>query len=326
MKYSKEQLLEMYKVMMTSRIYDEKIGEESMKGKLAGMFHLSRNQEAVGAGVVTALKDRDVLKPYHRDHGGMFQRLSMKKFTSGVLCKQDGYCNGTGGDFHQCDFDANVFPIHGEVGANYSILAGYAWAMKQNETDGVLVSVMGDGSTSQGMMYESWNFASIYELPIVYVIVNNSYAMSTPIERYTKAKHLSDRASGFNMESQVVFGQDPVAIREAMDKALEKARKFEPQVVEIMTYRECGHYFGDPKDYVDKDREEKYLEEYPDPVTYFKNMLFEEGIATNELDEIDDKIVEEVNEAFEHAYAQPMITNETLKDKKYVYANMERGL
>ena len=326
MAYSKEELVKMYKIMQTARLFDKKIATESRKGKLVGMFHFGTNQEAFEAGLMPCIKPEDYYKPYHRNHG-MLQMCDMKMYVAGMLERKTGYNKGIGGDYHQQGIkDLHLLPIDGLIGEDLLHCAGVAMALKFEKKPGVVFVAQGDGAAQMGSLYESMNFASLFELPIVYIVLNNGVAMTTPTTKECKCSEISGRAAGFNVKGVSVWGQDPIAVREAIEAARESALRGEPALVEVMTYRSCGHYYGDPRDYVDPEYDKVMLEKYPDPIARFEGVLQEMGVCTEEeLKGYAKEVKNEIAEAFEWAYEQPMITGAELKGADKVFSNTEGG-
>lgn len=326
MKYSKEQLVEMYKIMQRSRLFDKRVATESKKGKLVGMFHFGTNQEAFEAGLMPLIGPDDYIKPYHRNHGCL-SLCDLKLYVAGMLERTTGYNMGIGGDYHQQDIkDLHLLPIDGLIGADWLPDTGVAMALKVQKKPGVVFSCNGDGGAQMGSLYEAMNFASLFELPIVYIVINNGVAMTTPTEKECKCSEISGRAAGFNVKGVTVWGQDPIAIREAMEAAIESAKRGEPALVEIKTYRTCGHYFGDPRDYVPEEKDERMKEKYPDPIPRFEKILEEMGICTEEeLKGYAKEIKKEIADAFEWAYEQPRIQGYMTKGADKIFSNTEGG-
>ena len=170
------------------------------------------------------------------------------------------------------------------------------------------------------------NFASLFDLPIVYVIMNNGVAMTTPTEKECKCSEISGRAAGFNVKGVSVWGQDPIAIREVIESAMESARNGQPALVEVMTYRKCGHYFGDPRDYETEERDARMTEKYPDPILRFEKVLQDMGVCTaEELKGYAKEVKKEIAEAFDWAYEQPMLTGDMTKGADKVFSYTEGG-
>ena len=326
MAYSKEQLVEMYKIMQRSRLFDKKISTESKKGKLVGMFHFGTNQEALEAGLMPLVGPDDYIKPYHRNHGCL-SMCDMKLYVAGMMERTTGYNIGIGGDYHQQDIkDLHLLPIDGLIGADWLYDVGVAMALKLEKKPGVVIGVHGDGGAQMGSLYEAMNFASLFDLPAVFVVVNNGVAMTTPTEKECKCAEISGRASGFNVKGVSVWGQDPIAVREAMEAAIASARRGEPALVEVMTYRKCGHYFGDPRDYETEERDARMTEKYPDPIARFEQVLQDMGVCTaDELKGYAKEIKNEIAEAFEWAYQQPKLTGAMTKGADKVFSNTEGG-
>lgn len=199
-------------------------------------------------------------------------------------------------------------------------------ALKLKKKPGVVVTIQGDGAAQMGSLYESMNFASLFKLPIVYIVNNNGVAMTTPTSQECACENISGRAAGFNVEGRTVWGQDPIAVREAVKDAMDKAREGIPQLVEIHTYRTCGHYFGDPRTYVDPEYDRVMIEKYPDPIARFEKILVDDGVATEEeLKAAEKNVKNEIKEAFKWAYQQPMLTGDMTKGADKVFSNTEGG-
>lgn len=328
MSYTKEQILEMYEIMLKGRIYDEKIKSESNKGKLMGMFHLGIGQEATGAAIASALGPNDVMMPGHRMHTAILHKMDMRRYTSELMGKRDGYSKGVGAEFHTFSLKEGIFPIYSLLGGGFSHVAGYALAMKRKKTGGVMVAVVGDGGFQAGGNYEGMNMASIYKLPMVFVIENNHIAMTTPLDKHASIENLADRAAGFGMTGVTIDpGTDVLKVREAIDYAIEKARRFEPSVIEVKTYRMEGHYFGDVREYLDKQKEMERLEYYGDPILRLENYMFENRVLTlEEVDKVKEQVRDQINQAFEHAYTQENTKLEDVLDLQLTYANPEEAL
>lgn len=326
MAYSKQQLMEMYRIMQRARLFDKKVATESKKGKLVGMFHFGTNQEALEGGIMPCIGPDDYLKPYHRNHGCL-SMCDMKLYVAGMMARSTGYNGGIGGDFHQQGIhDLHLLPIDGLIGEDWLHDTGVAMALKLQKKPGVVVCIQGDGGAQMGGLYEAMNFASLFELPIVYVIVNNGVAMTTPTEKECKCAEISGRAAGFNVKGTSVWGQDPIAVREVMEAAMDGARRGEPALVEIMTYRKCGHYFGDARDYESPERDARMTEKYPDPIARFELVLLDMGVCTEEeLKDCAKQIKNEIAEAFDWAYAQPEITADMNKGADKIFSNTEGG-
>ncbi|MGG4198488.1 thiamine pyrophosphate-dependent dehydrogenase E1 component subunit alpha [Peribacillus frigoritolerans] len=328
MNYSKEQLIEMYEIMLKGRIYDETIKSESNKGKLMGMFHLGIGQEATGAAIASALGPKDIMMPGHRMHTAILHRMDMNRYTSELMGKRDGYSKGVGAEFHTFSLEEGIFPIYSLLGGGFAHSAGYALAMKRKKTGGVMVAVIGDGGFQAGGNYEGMNMAALYKLPIVFVIENNHIAMTTPLETHASIENLAERAEGFGMTGITIDpGTDVIEVRKAIDQAIEKARNFEPSVIEVKTHRLEGHYYGDVREYLDKQNEAARFEHYGDPIVRLENFMFEEKLLTQtEADELKEKVTKQVIEAFDHAYGQEMTNVDDVRDLQLTYANPEEAL
>jgi pyruvate dehydrogenase E1 component alpha subunit len=251
----------------------------------------------------------------------------LKLYVAGMLERTTGYNMGIGGDYHQQDIaDLHLLPLDGLIGEDWLHDTGVAMALKLQGKPGVVINCQGDGGAQMGALYEAMNFASLFDLPIVYVVINNGVAMTTPTEKECKCAEISGRAAGFNVKGVSVWGQDPIAIREVFEAAIEGARRGEPALIEVMTYRKCGHYFGDPRDYETPERDAAMTGKYPDPIERFQSVLDDMGICTNdELKSYADGVKKEIDEAFEWAYLQPTLTGAMISGSDKVYSNTEGG-
>jgi len=328
LEYSNIEMITMYEIMLKGRYYDQTIVRESNKGKLTGMFHLGIGQEATGAAIASALGPNDIMMPGHRMHTAILHKMDMKKYTSELMGKVDGYSRGVGAEFHCFSLEEGIFPIYSLLGGGFSHAAGYALAMKRKKTGGVMVAVVGDGGFQAGGNYEALNMAKIYNLPIVFVIENNFIAMTTPVELHSSVQNLSSRAAAFGMTGVTIDpGTDVLKVREAVDAAIEKARNFEPSIIEVKTYRVEGHYFGDVREYVDQQKEAERSSFYGDPIERFEKVLFEQNVLTErQASEIKDRIQAQIDEAFENAYTQKNTTMDDVLDLRLTYANPEEVL
>ncbi|MEL7482158.1 MAG: pyruvate dehydrogenase (acetyl-transferring) E1 component subunit alpha, partial [Pseudomonadota bacterium] len=250
-KAGKADLLQYYRDMLLIRRFEEKAGQLYGMGKIAGFCHLYIGQEAVVTGVQAALKDGDQVITGYRDHGHM---LACGMEPNGVMAeltgRAGGYSRGKGGSMHMFSREKNFFGGHGIVGAQVPIGTGLAFANKYQGKDNVSVAYFGDGAANQGQVYEAFNMASLWDLPVVYVIENNQYAMGTSVARASAETELFKRGISFEIEGEEVDGMDVVTVREAAKKAVAYARSGKgPYILEMKTYRYRGHSMSDPAKY-----------------------------------------------------------------------------
>ena len=311
--YSKEQLLEFYRTMVRIRTFEEKAAECFTKGMLAGNIHLSIGQEAAEAGAFAAIGPQDYFTSTHRGHGHAIARGADPKLAMAELFgKKTGYCKGKGGSMHIADMEKmNHLGANGIVGGGQPISAGSALASKIMGDDSVTVGCFGDGSTNQGTFHESLNMASIWKLPIIFVCENNHYGISMSQDRHQAIKDVADRGAAYNIPGIAVDGNDPLAVYEAASEAVSRARAGKgPTLLECKTYRQHGHFEGDPAIYKPKEEQEAWLAK--DPLPRFAQFLAENGVLTaEELAEIDAQVAKEVEDAIVFADAQPIPTLES---------------
>jgi pyruvate dehydrogenase E1 component alpha subunit len=305
--YSREQLLEFYREMLLIRRFEEKAGQMYGMGLIGGFCHLYIGQEAVAVGMQHALKEGDSVITAYRDHGhmlvtGMDPRRVMAELTG----RATGYSKGKGGSMHMFARDKRFFGGHGIVGACVPIGTGLAFAHQYREDGGVCVCYFGDGATNQGQVYESFNMAALWRLPVVYVIENNKYGMGTSIERAAAGgTALYRRGEAYGIPGAQVDGMDVLAVHEAGEDAARHAREHGPFILEAMTYRYRGHSMSDPAKYRTRD-EVQHVREERDPIDRLRKLLIDERIADEDrFKQIDKEIRAIVNEAASFAQDSP---------------------
>ena len=303
---SQEELLKFHDDMLLIRRFEEKAGQLYGMGLIAGFCHLYIGQEAVVVGMQAAIGEGDQVITGYRDHGhmlacGMDPRGVMAELTG----RAGGYSAGKGGSMHMFSREKNFYGGHGIVGAQVPIGTGLAFSNKYNGNDRVCLTYFGDGAANQGQVYESFNMAKLWGLPVVYVIENNQYAMGTSVKRASSETHLYKRGISFGIEGEEVDGMDVLDVREHGLNAVEKARKGEPFILEMKTYRYRGHSMSDPAKYRTRD-EVNEVREKSDPIEYCKTLLLDAGWADEaELKERDKKIKAVVADAAEFSQTSP---------------------
>jgi len=303
----KAELIGYYRDMLLIRRFEEKAGQLYGMGLIAGFCHLYIGQEAVVVGVQSVLDPDDQVITGYRDHGhmlatGMTARGVMAELTGRI----DGYSRGKGGSMHMFSREKNFFGGHGIVGAQVPIGTGLAFSNRYKGSDAVCIAYFGDGASNQGQVYEAFNMASLWKLPVVYVIENNQYAMGTSIARSSAETELFKRGISFEISGEEVDGMDVLAVRKAAAKAVERARDGEgPYILEMKTYRYRGHSMSDPAKY--RTREEvQDMREHHDPIEMLKKKLIEAGHATEDsLKAIEKEIRDVVNDSAEFAQQSP---------------------
>ncbi|MAF56566.1 MAG: pyruvate dehydrogenase (acetyl-transferring) E1 component subunit alpha [Ponticaulis sp.] len=294
--------------MLLIRRFEEKAGQLYGRGLIAGFCHLYIGQEAVVVGMQDCIGDGDQVVTGYRDHGHM---LACGMDPDGVMAeltgREGGYSRGKGGSMHMFSREKNFFGGHGIVGAQVPIGTGLAFSNKYKETDRVCLTYFGDGATNQGQVYEAFNMASLWKLPVVYVIENNMYAMGTSVERHASETELFKRGISFEIEGMEVDGMDVMKVREAGMKAVEHARSGKgPMILEMKTYRYRGHSMSDPAKY--RKREEvDDIRSHHDPIEGLKKQLIEAGEASeDDLKAIDKDIKAVVAKSVDFAQESPL--------------------
>ena len=283
MKYSKEELLAMYKTMVVGRLFDLELDRQNNQGHLQGMFHFSINQEAIGTAVAHALRDDEPFMPSHRCRPLHLYRLDIRKFLAEQVGLKSGYSKGTSSDFHLCLPEIGFVPNPSILGAGAPIACGYAFALKRKSPGKAMIQLMGDGTFNEGVVHEALNWAAIQKLPLVFLVENNGWAMNTDPAYYRVSDNIADRARACGLDAVVADGNDLLAMREVVDAALERARTHSiPSLIEACTYRVKGHFNGDTGWYRNPQYHEEMMERYPDPIPRYEQVLVENGVATLE--------------------------------------------
>jgi len=280
---SDAELLSFYKEMLRIRRFEEKAGQMYGMGLIGGFCHLYIGQEAVVVGVQTALKDGDAVISGYREHGHMLAAgIDPKAIMAELTGRSGGVSKGKGGSMHMFDVEKGFYGGHGIVGAQVSLGTGLGFAAKYKGTDNLSVAYFGDGAANQGQVYESFNMAELWKLPVIYLIENNQYAMGTAVKRASSEVELYRRGESFRIPGKQVDGMDVLAVRAAMDDAVRHVREGNgPIILEMKTYRYRGHSMSDPAKYRSKD-EVKKVRSDRDPIERVKDMLLEKKIMTEE--------------------------------------------
>lgn len=306
-KTNKKELLELYRQMLLIRRFEEKSGQLYGMGLIAGFCHLYIGQEAVVVGIRAAIQEEDQMITGYRDHGhmlacGMESRGVMAELTG----RSGGYSRGKGGSMHMFSTEKKFFGGHGIVGAQVPIGAGLGLANKYLDNGQISVVFFGDGAANQGQVYEAFNMAKLWDLPTLFVIENNQYAMGTSIKRASAQTELYKRGISFGIEGVQVDGMDVLAVRDATIKAAKHARTGKgPMILEMMTYRYRGHSMSDPAKYRTREEVNEVRDDH-DPIDRVKELLLEEKWADlDSLKAIDKDIKVIVNDAAEFAKTSP---------------------
>ncbi len=306
---TQEQGLAAYRLMLLIRRFEEKAGQLYGMGYIGGFCHLYIGQEAVVVGMQMAIGEGDQVITAYRDHGHMLATgMEPKRVMAELTGRRHGYAKGKGGSMHMFSVEKNFYGGHGIVGAPAPLGTGLSFANKYRGLDRVCLTYFGEGAANQGQVYESFNMASLWKLPVIYVIENNHYAMGTAVERGSaRAEELYQRGSVFGIHAgEQVDGMDVAAVKDAGDRAVARGRKGDgPRILEMRTYRYRGHSMSDPAKY--RTREEvQEMREHRDPIDLLRKRILEEGtVSEAELKEIDREVRAVINEAAEFAQQDP---------------------
>lgn len=309
----RDQLLAWYREMLLIRRFEERAGQLYGMGLIGGFCHLYIGQEAIAVGIQAVRRPGDQVITGYRDHGhmlvcGMDPREVMAELTG----RAGGSSRGKGGSMHMFSTEAGFYGGHGIVGAQVSLGTGLALANSYRSNGAVSFTFFGDGAANQGQVYESFNMAELWSLPVVYVIENNQYAMGTSIERSSSETHLYRRGASFRIPGEEVDGMDVVAVRDAAARAAEHARSGQgPYILEMKTYRYRGHSMSDPAKY--RSREEvQQVREKSDPIEAAKRDLLDLGVDEAALKDMEKTIRAAVAEAADFAEQSPEPTLDEL--------------
>lgn len=305
---SKEELLNYYEQMLFLRRFEERAAQLYTQGHIGGFCHLYIGQEAVLTGIKAATKPEDDQITSYRCHAhaiacGVEPEAVMSELTG----RETGISKGKGGSMHMFDPEKHFWGGHGIVGAQISLGTGIGFANKYRGDDTICVAYMGDGALHQGQVYESFNMAKLWDLPVLYIIENNEYAMGTSVARCTGQPDLYKRGEGFGIPGKQVDGMDILAVKAAVEEAAEYIRSGKgPYLLEMKTYRYRGHSMSDPATYRSKE-EVQDMKDNKDPIQNVTNLLVEQyGVKEEDLKSIDSEIKNRVKAVAEKAISAPL--------------------
>ena len=318
-KLGQDELIALYRDMVRIRRFEERCLRSYQQGKIGGFLHLYIGQESIAVGVVSVMGKNDHIITAYRDHGhGLAVGMGMNEMMAENYGKYTGCSKGKGGSMHYFDPSRNFWGGHGIVGGQIPLGTGLAYALKYKGLKGCALAFMGDGAVNQGAVHEAYNLASLWHLPVVFVIENNGYSMGTSQER-SSAGELAQRAAGYGMPWAEFEGHDLYEVRAQVDKYLTIAREENrPCTIEIDTYRYRGHSVADPDNTY---RSKTEIEEYrktKDPLQLFQNRLLAEGVLTeDEAAKIDKAARAEAEASAEFAEASPWPTVDDIQKDVY---------
>ncbi|MDB2683720.1 pyruvate dehydrogenase (acetyl-transferring) E1 component subunit alpha [Alphaproteobacteria bacterium] len=311
--YDIDLLKDMYSKMLLIRRFEEKAGQLYGMGKIGGFCHLYIGQEAVVVGIQSAQIEGDSIVTSYRDHGHMIAcDMDPKGVMAELTGRKDGYSKGKGGSMHMFSREKGFFGGHGIVAAQVPIGTGLAFSHKYNETKNVCITYFGDGAANQGQVYEAYNIASLWKLPVIFVIENNKYGMGTSVNRSSAGDNLSDRGKAYGIKSEIVDGMDVIAVRDSAIRAMEYCRSGKgPYILEMKTYRYRGHSMSDPAKYRTRDEVDK-IRKTSDPIENIKELLIKHGTNEEMIKEIDTQIKATIANAANFAQESPEPSPEEL--------------
>ena len=297
--------LELYETMALIRRFEEGAYRAYEEGDISGTVHVSIGQEAVAAGVIGALEDRDKVISHHRGHGHAIARGVPVESLMAELCgRACGSSGGKGGSMHVTDIDHGFLGTMAVVGSAVPIATGVALASKRKGTGAVCVAFFGDGAVNQGVLYESFNLAALWSLPVVFVCENNSYAITMPVAESTAGPGVAARARAFGISDYIVDGQDVLEVYDTARRAVQHARRGQPAVLEALTYRFMGHSRGDPPHGLYRVKEEVDAWRQRDPIALLADRA---ELSPATADEISGRVEARVEQAlaFARSAAEP---------------------
>lgn len=307
MKFNKETYLEWYRIIMLVRRFEEKSAQLYGKQKIKGFCHLYTGQEAVVAGMMSAITKEDKVITAYRDHGhALAMGMSANSVMAELFGKATGCSGGKGGSMHMFSKEHNFFGGHGIVGAQIPLGAGMALAEQYQGTTNVSICFFGDGAVRQGALHEAFNMAMLWKLPVIFICENNEYAMGTSVSRTTNMNDIYKIGLAYDMPSKQVDGMKCETVHEAVFEAAENAREGNgPTFLEIKTYRYRGHSMSDPANYRTKDELNSYKDK--DPLETTKATILKKKYASEKaLEEMEDKIIEDIEASVEFAENSPL--------------------
>jgi pyruvate dehydrogenase E1 component alpha subunit len=319
-----------YETLNRIRFFEEAMLEQTYKGNSMGVTHPSDGQEAVPTGICAHLTKKDWIGSTHRGHGHCIAKgLETKKMMAEIMGKFTGNCKGKGGSMHIADFSKGMLGANAIVGASIPLAVGAALTAKYQgkEKDSIGVAFFGDGASSQGVLHESMNLASIWKLPVIFACENNQYAEATPAWYAVSIDDIADRAASYNIPGVIVDGMDVFAVYDAAEQAVKRAREGKgPTLLELKTYRYHGHFHADQPEKYRTSEEENSWKKRDCIINFEKRVIKQKLMDKKRLDSIKNKIQKEIEDAVEFGLSSPLPPEETLYEDVYVnYSNDLRG-
>src|SRR5882672_23505 len=302
----RDTLVRIFHQMLLIRRFEEKCAESYSLGKIGGFCHLYIGQEAVGVGSISAIREDDYVITSYREHGQAIAKgISPEAVMAELYGKAGGCSGGKGGSMHLFDKTVNFLGGHAIVGGQIPLATGVAFASKYQETDKVTLCFFGEAAVNQGAFHESLNMAQLWKLPCIYICENNQYGMGTSLARAMSLQNVAEKACAYEMTSEFVDGMDVMAMRQATQRAVKRARETsQPTLLEARTYRYMGHSMSDPGNYRTRAEIEKYQER--DPIKIFTATLKEQNILSDkDISDIEAEVKEQIERAVRFAEESP---------------------
>ena len=318
-KLKKEDYIKIYSKMLQIRRFEERAAQLYGMGHIGGFCHLYIGQEAVVVGVLMTIEKNDSVVTTYRDHGHMIARgLEPKKIMAELTGRQTGYSNGKGGSMHMFSKKNNFYGGHGIVGAQVPIGTGIAFTHKYRKEKQICRTYIGDGAMNNGQVFEAFNLASLWKLPVLYIIENNMYGMGTSVDRASAGTDLFKRGEAFGIKGKKIDGMDVFKVIEAAKLAGDYVRSGNgPYILEVQTYRYKGHSMSDPAKYRTKEELESY--KVNDPINLAaKEILKKKILSKNDLEKINSEIIKEIKDAAQYAIDSPFPEEKELFTNVYL--------
>lgn len=310
----------MYEKMLEIRKFEDKVHEQFAKGILPGFVHLYAGEEAVAVGVCAHLDDKDSITSTHRGHGHCIAKgCDLNGMMAEIYGKITGLCKGKGGSMHIADLDKGMLGANGIVGGGFPLACGAALTAKYKKTNNVSVCFFGDGANNHGTFHEGINLAAIWKLPVIFIAENNGYGEATPFSYASSCKTIADRAIAYNIPGIRVDGKDVLAVYQAAEEAVQRARRGEgPTLIECVTYRNYGHFEGDAQKYK-TEREKIEHKKERDAIVHFREyLLSQQLLAESEITALEDSVEKAVEQAVKFSEESPYPSASELLTDVYV--------
>ena len=318
-KFKKEDYIKIYRKMLQIRRFEERAAQLYGMGHIGGFCHLYIGQEAVVVGVLMTIENNDSVVTTYRDHGHMIARgLEPKKIMAELTGKQTGYSNGKGGSMHMFSKKNNFYGGHGIVGAQVPIGTGIAFTHKYRKEKQICRTYIGDGAMNNGQVFEAFNLASLWKLPVLYIIENNMYGMGTSVDRASAGTDLFRRGEAFGIKGKKIDGMDVFKVIDAAQIAGDYVRSGKgPYILEVQTYRYKGHSMSDPAKYRSKEELQSY--KINDPIILAtKEILNKKILSKKDLEKINSEIIQEIKDAAKYAIDSPFPEEKELFTNVYL--------